>query len=315
MLSLTHRIPADAHEGPVYVPAQRRLYFATAPSQRGPGARVELKYWDLEASIIDTWLYDARMANGVALSCDASCLLVCEQGDRERPAAIARYRLSDKHRTQVVADFEGQPFNSPNKVAELSTGVILFTDPDYGRRQRFRPTRVPTERTEGGAFLSPEEMAARYRPDDALPPATYVLAGGVLRKLDTGLEQPHGLAVSPDERYLYISDTSADDGVGGFDESRRHDVYRYALDAGTGDLSMRRHLASVPVGIPDGMVCDEQGRLFCAVGDGIRVYDAEGARLHHELIDGGAVNLFLDCATRQLFVTTDEDIRVYALAR
>ena len=308
---------ADAHEGPVYVPHHDRLYFATKPELPAEHARVRIDYWDLAEDRIGTWLDDARMANGMAPSCDLSCLLVCEQGDRERPSALARYDLATGERREIVSDYRGRPFNSINKAVELpGGGGYIFSDPDYGRRQRFRPTRLPAKRVAGedGEFLSPEEMRERGRPPGAMPPRVYLhRGGGETAVLDCALEQPHGLALSPDARHLYVSDTSADDGVGGFDGSRRHDVYRYRLDADAGALRDRTHVARVPEGVPDGMACDATGRLYCATGDGVRVYDPEGGLLHHARIEEGAVNLFLDAERARLFATTDERIVVYAV--
>ena len=272
----------------MYVGSQDRLYFASVAQQRGDGPRISICYWDLASDEVATWVPDARMANGIRLSCDERCLLVCEQGDRKRPAAIARYRLVDARREVIVDDCTATPFNSPNKVVEPRPGAYVFTDPDYGPRQGFRPRRYP--------------------------PATYSYDGEVLRKLTTGLLQPHGLALAPDGRALYISDTAADDGTGGYDPALPHSIHRYALDLDALTLGDGKRIASVPDGIPDGMGCDSAGRLYAATGDGVRVYDDSGELLHHYPIAGGAVNLWLDEPRGRLFATTDEDIQVWALA-
>ena len=285
------RRPTDAHEGPVYVPHQDRLYFCTRPDVAAAHPVVAIRYWDLATDALHTWVPDARMANGMALSCDAGCLLVCEQGDRRRPAAIARYRLRDARRSAVVEAFGGHPLNSPNKVAELPSGTLLFTDPDYGPRQGFRQ-------------------------DSPLTPALYAhYATGETARFELGLEQPHGLAVAPGANRVYVSDTSADDGVGGFDRRRRRDVYAYALrdDHAAIAVADRRHLARVPHGIPDGMAVDAAGRVIVACGDGVRAYAADGALAWRLPLAGGAVNLCLDEPGGRLFVTTDAAVEAYAL--
>ena len=290
-MSLLRRRRTDAHEGPVYVPSQHRLYFATKPDFSSPEPRVAIRYWDLRTDAVETWVADARMANGVSLSCDGSCLLVCEQGDLRRPAAIARYRLSDARRTVEVDNFMGLPLNSPNKVVEHHSGTLVFSDPDYGPRQGFRQNSP----------LSPALYAAY--PD------------GEGARFELGLEQPHGLALSPGHDRLYVTDTSADDGVGGFDASGQRDIYACALryHGGLLDVGAPKHLAKVPVGIPDGLAVTADGHVYAGTGDGVRVYAPGGALVRHIAVGGGAVNVCLDEERRRVFVTTDEAVEVYAL--
>lgn len=292
-MKLLRRRPADAHEGPVYVPHQDRLYFCTRPEVAGADPSVSICYWDLATDQVGTWVADARMANGMSLSCDASCLLVCEQGDRRRRAAIARYRLGDARREVIVDAFDDMPFNSPNKAVELRSGALVFSDPDYGPRQGFRQ-------------------------NSPLTPALYAyLPTGECHRVDLGFEQPHGLAVSRDQSVLYVTDTGADDGVGGFDESRGRDIYAvpltYPSQAGAPEFGPSRHLARVPVGIPDGMAVAEDGRLLAAAGDGVRVYATDGTLLERVAIEGGAVNVCLDEARGRMFVTTDAAVELWGL--
>ena len=293
MLTPQRRRVADAHEGPVYVPAEDAVYFATARHERdapAPGPLVALRRWRLGDDAVEDFVDDARVANGFALARDGEALLVCEQGDRERPGCIARYALGEARREVLAERYRGQRFNSPNKLLELPGGAIVFTDPDYGVRQGFRP---PSPLGTGVYLRRP---------------------GGEVVRLGADLLQPHGLALSADAAHLFVSDTAADDGTGGFHAECPHHVWRYRLDAEAGALSEPTRLLASPSGIPDGMACDAEGRLYCATGDGIRAYRGDdGALLHHQPIDGGAVGLWLDEASGRLFATTDEAVAVYAV--
>lgn len=75
----------------------------------------------------------------------------------------------------LVGDYEGTPFNSPNDLTLRSDGNIYFTDPDY---QAVQPTDLPT---------------AAYRVDPQ---------GTVTQFLQ--INEPNGIALSPDEMTLYV---------------------------------------------------------------------------------------------------------------
>jgi len=164
----------DAHEGPVYVAAERTLYFTT---QRA-GRRVDIMRLSLAGGHISTVLADAAAANGMALDRDGR-LLVCEQ----QPAAIGRVDPATGARETVVDAYRGRPLNSPNDVVVKSDGSVWFTDPSYAHLQGFGP--------------EPE-----------LGDHVYAFAGELELAAD-GFEKPNGLAFSPDESVLYVGDSEA----------------------------------------------------------------------------------------------------------
>ena len=314
MSTLLRRRLADAHEGPVYVAAEDALYFASGVRRTGDarGAVADICRWDLARDAVDVWLSDAPVPNGMSLSCEGDCLLVCEQGHLTRPSAVARYRLADGHRISVVDEYAGRPFNSINKCLELAPGTYVFSDPDYGRRQGFRPTRLDVR--ERDSFVSPETFAQEGRPPDSLPPSLYLhREARTYRLAVSALSQPHGLAYDPERGLLYVSDTAADDGGGGYDPTRSRRIVVYSLDAVQAKLTDPREVFVAESGIPDGMACDRAGRLCCATGDGVHVLAPDGGgELAHLRIDGGAVNLCLDEPRGRLFVTVDDAVEVHA---
>jgi gluconolactonase len=83
-------------------------------------------------------------------------------------------------------------------------------------------------------------------------------------------ERPNGLAFSPDEKRLYIDDSSY---------LRHVRVFEVKAD---GSLSGGRVFHDMNVkesGAPDGMKVDKQGNVFCTGARGVWVFDPEGNHL------------------------------------
>jgi|YNPNPStandDraft_1061719.scaffolds.fasta_scaffold48453_1 D-xylonolactonase len=98
-----------------------------------------------------------------------------------------------------------------------------------------------------------------------------VCPGGEVRLLDEGFHLANGIALSPDEQTLYVTDSAA----------RR--IYAYDYDVQSGQARNRRVLIQVPPdeGIPDGLVVDSEGCLWSAqwYGGCVAGYDPGGELL------------------------------------
>ncbi len=89
---------------------------------------------------------------------------------------------------------------------------------------------------------------------------------GSSRKVATDVALTNGLAFSPDGNTLYHSD------------SRRHTVFKYAVDS-HGGLGPKTPFAQTSRGIPDGLVVSEDGAVWVALadgGNGVCVFDQGG---------------------------------------
>ncbi|WAT18952.1 SMP-30/gluconolactonase/LRE family protein [Aurantiacibacter sp. MUD11] len=143
--------------------------------------------------------------------------------------------LDNGERVVIAQEFAGLRLNSPNDVVVKSDGSIYFTDPPFG---------IAKHQRELG-------FSGIYR----LAPS------GELELLHKEMEAPNGLAFSPDERTLYVDDSS----------SHRLHAFRVLDDGRLGDqlqvLDMRRDLA----GTPDGMKVDKRGNLFVTGPGGVWV--------------------------------------------
>ena len=166
-------------------------------------------------------------------------LLNCE-GDGRRVTRME----PDGTVTTVIDAFAGKRLNRPNDVICHSNGSIYFTDPDM---------LVPLVDREIG-------HAAIYRiaPDGS---------ASVLARF----EYPNGLALSRDERTLYVANT-------------RWTQYIHALELDAdGNMVRRRIFADMSAdgtnGVPDGMKVDEAGRVFCTGTGGVWVFEPDGTRI------------------------------------
>ncbi|HEX5476880.1 MAG TPA: SMP-30/gluconolactonase/LRE family protein, partial [Burkholderiales bacterium] len=175
-------------------------------------------------------------------------LITCEHGGRRVSRTEADGRV-----VTLADSFQGKRLNSPNDIVCKSDGSIWFTDPTFGLLSWY----------EGGK-AEPELPMNVYRRDPS----------GELTVAAEGINQPNGLAFSPDESILYIV------------ESRSVPRKILACDVvGGRRLANRRVLIEAGPGTPDGFRVDVHGNLWCGWGmgepglDGVHVFDPAGKRI------------------------------------
>ena len=262
-------IETNAHEGPVYVTPENALYFTTVP-EPGPKnvaiKRLQLigEKFPFEAGALETVQFPSNMANGMVLDRDGR-LLICEQGTQDALARIGRMDLKSRTVETVVDEWRGLRFNSPNDVVVKSDRTVWFTDPNYGEIQGFKRA------AEVGTYV--------YRHDPATG-ETVVVADS--------FDKPNGLAFSPDESVLYITDSGANQAPGTYFVDRPHHVKAYDVHDGR-HLRNERLFAVVTPGLPDGIKLDVEGRVYTSSVSGVQVFSPEGDLLG-EIATPGCVN-------------------------
>jgi gluconolactonase len=135
-----------------------------------------------------------------------------------------------------------------------SDGTIWFTDPPYGIILPDEGTPAPQEQEACFVF--------RFEPED----------GELTAATDT-LVHPNGLAFSPDESVLYVSDTSA-----AIDPVGHHHIIAFDVVDGR-RLERPRVFAVIQPGLADGLRVDERGNVWTSAGDGIHVLAPDGRDL------------------------------------
>lgn len=281
-------IEANAHEGPVYVAAEHALYFTTVP-EPGPKniaiMRLQLSgdTFPFTCGALDVVRKPSNMANGMCLDRKGR-LVICEQGTMRERAQISRMDLKTRQIETVVDDWRGLAFNSPNDVVVKSDGTVWFTDPDYGVIQGFKP------KPETGVFV--------YRHD----PAT-----GETAVVADSFNKPNGLAFSPDESVLYVTDTGANQAPGTYYPSLPHHVRAFDVHDGR-HLRGDRLFAVVSPGCPDGIKLDTKGRVYTSSGTGVQVFSPDGDLLGEIAAPGVANFTFGGPKNDVLFILGDTQI-------
>ncbi|HLH00977.1 MAG TPA: SMP-30/gluconolactonase/LRE family protein [Bryobacteraceae bacterium] len=149
-------------------------------------------------------------------------------------------RLDKRGKVEVFAErYQGKQFNAPNDIVIRKDGQVFFTDPAFGNQEDTRDLD----------FFGVYHVSPRGEVDLIAKPKG----------------RPNGIALSPNGRILYVSN------------SDEHNIRAYDLDS-RGSASNERVLVGGIAGIPDGLRTDEKGNLYLAAGK-IEVYTPEGKPL------------------------------------
>jgi gluconolactonase len=262
-------------EGPVWFGDSRTLLFSDIPNDR-------MLQW-AEGLGVREFRGEGRCnySNGNTRDREGR-LVTCEHGTRR----VTRTELDG--RITVLADrFQGRRLNSPNDVVVKKDGSVWFTDPSYGILNDYE-----------GFAAEPEIGACNvYRLDPA---------DGALTVVADDFVRPNGLAFSPDEKTLYIADSSVTHDPQGHHHIRAFDV----VDGGR--LANGRVFASITPGFPDGIRCDVQGNLWSSSGEGLQVFAPDGDPLGKVFVPEHVSNLcFGGPKKNRLFITATTSL--YAL--
>ena len=284
----------DAHEGPVYVPGEDVLYFtslrgeADIPTPGSPCAYIKRLALDglnfpVDPSRLSAVPAPVHLPNGMTLGHDGS-LVVCEQGTRAEDARISRVDARTGQVDSLVDRWRGLRLNSPNDVVLRSDGTIWFTDPSYGYLQGFRP--------------EPQIGDYVYR---------YDPGSGRLSVVADGFDKPNGLAFSPDEQTIYITDSGANQEPGSYHIRRPHHIVACGVQDGS-HLGPGRLFAVTAPGFPDGIKVDGAGRVYASSFTGVQVFSQAGDLIGQIRLPGAVNFTFGGAGGEVLFITTDSAI-------
>jgi len=185
-------------------------------------------------------------SNGMITDKDGSILLT-------RMAIGTIERMDDQGNLKpFLSNYQGKRLNSPNDLVFAKDGALWFTDPSFG---------LP------GMDKDPQKQL-KYN-------AVWRYKDGKLTPVITDMTQPNGIAFSPDEKTLYVSNSLPS-------------MYVRAYDVGAdGKLSNPRNLITYPgtaPDVPDGMKVDTAGNIWTTGPGGLRIIAPDGKVLGQLII-------------------------------
>ncbi len=236
-------------EGPVWDRKNNYLLFSDVPENK-------IYKWSEEEGL-SVWMEPSGYtgvaplnagegSNGLMFNKDGY-LVICEHGDHR----VSKMKDGGAKVT-IVDHYKGKRLNSPNDLAEDSEGNLFFTDPPYGLPGQLNSPLAELDYS--GIYL--------YRHT------------GELVLLSKELVYPNGIALSPDERYVYVAQSYRQNPI----------IMRYTL---SDDKLFEKsevffdgsELSKTNQGSFDGLKVDKDGNLFATGPGGVLVIDKKGELL------------------------------------
>jgi gluconolactonase len=285
-------VPADAAvekvaggfqftEGPLWRPAENRLWFSDVV---GNVLRAVTPTGEVEVLIENAGGQSTAPAgsfvgpNGL-LAEPAGTVLMTQHSNRQ----IVRI-LADRQTAVVVDRFEGKRVNSPNDLAWGPGGALYFTDPPYG-------------------LTGQDEDPAKELDFNGV----YRFADGQLTAVVRDLGRPNGIAFSPDQRTMYVSNS----------EATRKVIMAYDV-AADGTVSNGRVFADgtadTAPGGPDGLKLDTNGNVYATMPGGVWVIAPDGRHLGTIRAPEAAANVAWGDDGRSLYITAETGVYRVRLA-
>ena len=266
-------------EGPVWVSKLNGVVFTDVPNNKA--------YLWTKKDSLSLFLSPSGMtnhaphstdegANGLTLDNEGN-LILCQHGNRA-VSKLKNWSFGTPEYEILVDHFEGKWLNSPNDLAINQKGEIFFTDPPYGLKDQDRDALK--ELDFNGIY--------KWSEDNGL----------VL--LDKSLSRPNGIALSNDEKMVYIGNSDS-----------QHSIIA-AFDLENGLLKNKRTffdgsvLAQTRHGLFDGLRIHSSGVVFATGPGGVLVLDESGKHLGTVMPDKSTANCGFDAQEDYLYLTSTD---------
>jgi gluconolactonase len=191
--------------------------------------------------VVHTFRTPSGRTNGLVFDLEGR-LICCEGGGAESNRRVTRLE-HDGTITVLAEEFEGNRLNSPNDCTIDKQGRIYFSDPRYRNPVGLAQFDKAGRRIEGV-----------YRIDGI---------GKVARILTHEISRPNGLAISPDQKHLFVAE-HVNDGNG----AQNRKLWRFDLkpDGTIGKNSQKLLFDWGTDRGPDGMAIDTNSNVYVTAG-------------------------------------------------
>ncbi len=234
-------------EGPVWRPQQQELLFSDVPKntvyrwKQGEGIQIFLRPSGFTG---ESYQGHNPGSNGLMLDREGN-LTLCQHGDRR----IARLNETIVEFETIADSMDGKHFNSPNDLIFDQRGNLYFTDPPYGWAEE-----VPRDLDYSGVYR--------------------VSADGTVSLLTKEIPWPNGIALSLDEKTLYVSNSGWEDYY-----ITAYPLTESGLGQGTVIFDATPFIEKTHPGSTDGMCVDANGNIWTTGPGGVYVLSPKGKHL------------------------------------
>jgi len=215
-------------------------------------------------------------ANGLTLDSNGN-LILCQHGNRA-VARLKNWSLDPAEFEYLVDHYQGKWLNSPNDLDFDKAGVLYFTDPTYGLKlQDDDPLK---ELDFNGIYsLSPK---------------------GEILLLDRSLERPNGIALSMDEKTVYVGNSFAQNSIIAAFDLKKGALKNKRVFFDGNDLQKTRR------GLFDGLKVHSSGTVFATGPGGVLVLDKNGKHLGTIMPGKSTANCGFDAEENYLYLTSTD---------
>ena len=254
-------------EGPVWVNQGGYLLYSDIPNHQvykyTPGKGVSL------------YLAQSGYSNGLLVNAQNELVLL---QSRSRVVSKMKAPLSapKSDYLPIVSHFNGQKFNSPNDGAFNNKGTLYFSDPPYG---------LPKQLNDENKELSFQGV---YSVKDT----------GEITLLDDELIYPNGVALSNDNKILYVAASN----------ENKPAWYQYYLNSNGGVISKSLFYQLPPIakhgkGLPDGLKVHKSGIIFATGPNGLWLFNKKAELLAKITTPNMSANLAFNTQQNRVYIT------------
>ncbi len=266
-------------EGPLWIEDGKYLLFTDVPADK-------IYKWSAEKGLEvylepsgftgDSTKSQERGANGLILAAQGK-LVMCQHGNRQVASMKSTLDKPNSEFESLAASYEGKRLNSPNDLVFDSQGNLYFTDPPYGLAKKddeYLEKELPYQ----GIFLLDKARK--------------------LHLLNKELSKPNGIALSLDEKTLYVANSDPKQAL----------LMAYPIEE-NGKIGKGRifynftEWVEKEKGLPDGLKIDKKGNIYTTAPGGVWIISPEGKVLGKIKTEQATANCAFNADKTVLYIT------------